>query len=279
MKFYDAHIHFLFPQPPSDLRKIFLYLEEIGLAGFVALVIAEYPSNTRTIKEMVPAGFHEDVSLEIFANQKEPFPLFKKAPHLEIVPYLDARFIETNIEEKIEMYRGLGFKGIKVLYVPEEDPVLGIRGMEQAFGRGQRESEKISSRLVESASNHGMSILVHVDLRRYGDFISEMIKAHPMTNFNIPHFGFSRREISPLLEEYGNCFTDLSSLTAFMKKEPETYLEFIGRYQDRILFGSDALIGQPEVVKSSREFLFNFIDDKALLTKILSTNYLKFHKC
>lgn len=279
MKFYDAHIHFLFRQPPSDLRNIFVYLEEIGLAGFVALIIAEYPSDTRTIKKMVPGGFHEDVSLEIFANQKEPFPLFKQAPHLKIVPYLDARFIETNIEEKIRMYRGLGYKGMKVLYVPEEDPVLGMRGMRQAFSRDRKQSEKISSRLIESASTHGMSILVHVDLRRYGDFISEMIEAHPMTNFNIPHFGFSRRRISPLMEKYGNCYTDLSSLTAFMKKEPDTYLEFMCRYQDRILFGSDALIGQPEVVQSSREFLFNFLEDKALLTKIWSTNYLKFHKC
>ncbi len=279
MKFYDAHIHFLFPQAPSDLRNVFVYLEEIGLAGFVALVIAEYPMDVRTIKKMVPEVYHEDVSLEIFANQKEPFPLFKKAPHLEIVPYLDTRFIDTGIEEKIKMYRGLGFMGIKVLYVPEEDPVSGMRGMEQAFGRDRRQSEKISSRLIESASNHGMSILVHVDLRRYGGFMSEMIKAHPMTNFNIPHFGFSRREISPFLEAYGNCYTDLSSLTAFMKKEPETYLKFIGRYQDRILFGSDALIGQPEVVQSSREFLYNFLDDKALLTKIWRTNYLKFHKC
>jgi hypothetical protein len=231
MKFYDAHIHFLFPQPPSDLKRIFVYLEEIGLAGFVALVIAEYPSDIRTIKKMAPEGFHKDVSLEILANQKEPFPLFNHAPRLEIVPYLDVRFVETNIEEKMERYRGLGFKGIKVLYVPEEDPILGMGGMKQTFGRDRKQSEKISARLIESASAHGMAILVHVDLRRYGDFISEMIKAHPMTNFNIPHFGFSRREISPLMEKCENCYTDLSSLTVFMKREPETYLEFIGRYQ------------------------------------------------
>jgi hypothetical protein len=278
IKFYDAHIHFIFQQAPSDLKNIFLYLEGIGLAGFVALVIAEYPSDMGTIRKMVPQGFHDRVSLEIFAKQKEPFLLFSQTPHLEIVPYLDARFIETNIEQKIENYRALGFKGMKLLYVPEEDSTMGLSGMQHAFGRHRKQSERITSLLIESASAHGMSILVHADLRRYSDFISEMIKAHPMTNFNIPHFGFSRREISSLLEEYENCYTDLSSLAAFVKKEPETYLEFIRRYKDKILFGSDALIGGPEVVQSTRDFFFNFLSDKALLTRVFSKNYLEFHK-
>ncbi len=278
MRFYDAHIHFLFDRPPSDLGDVFVYLEGIGLAGFVSMVIAEYPSDIKTIQKMVPEGYHQDVTLEILARQKEPLSLFNQATNLEIVPYLDARFIESNIEEKIEMYRGLGFKGMKLLYVPEEDSVLMIRGMQQAFGRNRKQSERITSLLIENASTQGMSVLLHVDLRRYGDFISEIIRGHPATNFNIPHFGFSRRKISCFLEEYENCYTDTSSLTSFVKKQPRTYLEFMRRYKDRILFGSDALIGQPETVHSAREFFLNYIDDPELLKKIFNNNYLKFHE-
>jgi predicted TIM-barrel fold metal-dependent hydrolase len=50
------------------------------------------------------------------------------------------------------------------------------------------------------------------------------------------------------------------------------------RYKDKILFGSDALIGQPETVHSAREFFLNYIDDPELLKKIFNNNYLKFHE-
>jgi predicted TIM-barrel fold metal-dependent hydrolase len=123
-----------------------------------------------------------------------------------------------------------------------------------------------------------MSVLLHADLRRYGDFISELIKGHPMTNFNIPHFGFSRRLISPLLEKYDNCYTDLSSMAPFVREAQRSYLEFIRYHQDRILFGSDAFIDQPETVRSMMEFFSSLIDDQELLTKIFNKNYLKFHK-
>ena len=277
MKFYDAHIHFFFQRPLPDLLDIGVHLEEIGLAGFDALVIDEYPEDLTTIKKMVPEGYHEGITLETFANQKDTFFAFNQAAHLKIVPYVDVRFIETNITQKIKMYRGLGFKGMKVLYVPEEDNVIGLRGMQQAFGRNRKQSERITSLLIENASTQGMTVLVHADLRRYAEFISEMIKGHPTTNFNIPHFGFSRRAISAFLEKYDNCYTDVSSLSAFMSKEPRTYLEFISRYQNRILFGSDALIDQPETVQSTMQFFFNFIDGHALSNKILHENYLKFH--
>ncbi|MGD9033539.1 MAG: amidohydrolase family protein [Desulfobacteraceae bacterium] len=277
MKFYDAHIHFFFQRPLPDLLDIGVHLEEMGLAGFDALVIDEYPEDLTTIKQMVPEGYHEGITLETFANQKKTFFAFNQASHLKIVPYIDVRFIDTNIPQKIEKYRGLGFKGMKVLYVPEEDNVIGLKGMQEAFGRNRKQSERITSLLIENASKQGMTVLVHADLRRYADFISEMIKGHPTTNFNIPHFGFSRRAISAFLEKYDNCYTDVSSLAAFISKDPRTYLEFISRYQNRILFGSDALIDQPETVQSTMQFFSNFIDDSALSHKILHENYLNFH--
>jgi len=278
IKFYDAHLHFIYNGSPSALRDIFVYLEKIGLAGFDALVIAEYPSDIRAIQKMVPEEYQEEVSLEVLSNQTEPFPLFNQVSQFDITTYIDSRFIETNIDQKIKMYRDLGFKGIKVLYVPEEDSVIKLGGMEQAFGRSREQSERISSLLIESASAQGMSILIHADLRRYGDFVSEMIKGYPMTNFNVAHFGFSRQAISPLLERYENCYTDLSSLSSFMRKEPEAYLKFINTYQNRILYGSDAMFGHPEIVGSSIEFFSKFFNDPELTKKVFSKNYFKFHK-
>ncbi len=278
MEFYDAHIHFLFKCPRSDIERILDYLAGIGLRGFDACVIAEYPSDIGTVHKMVPEGYHKDITLEVLDNQRDPFPLLKESSQIKIIPYLDARFIENNIEQKIDMYRRMGFEGLKLLYIPEKDDVLITRGMEQAFGRTLKQSEMVTSLLIENASSRDMCVLIHIDLRKYGEFVEEMIKSHPLTNFNIAHFGFSRRAIAPLLEKYDNCYTDLSSLIPFIKKAPGVYKEFIERYQGRILFGSDTLIGKPEEAKSALDFFLHYFDDQELLTKISNENYFKFHK-
>jgi hypothetical protein len=277
MDFYDAHIHFLFKGSRDSIENIFDYLARIGLKGFDAFVMAEYPHDIETVLKMVPKAYHKDVSLKILDNQRNPFPLLKKSNQMKISFCLDARFIEKDIEKKTAMYREMGFEGLKLLYVPEEDEDLGIQGMGKAFGRSLKQSEMITSLLIENAAFHSMFITIHVDLRKYGDFIEDVVKRHPLTNFNIAHFGFSRRTIAPFLEKYDNCFTDVASLAPFMRKAPVVYKEFIKRYRDRILFGSDALFGRPEEPKMGSEFFMDYLDDQGLLMKIFKDNYLKFH--
>jgi len=276
MEFYDAHIHFLFKCPRSDIKRILDYLAGIGLRGFNALVIAEYPDDIATVLKMVPEEYHKDINLEVLDNQRDPFPLLKESS--QIIPYLDARFIEKDIEKKIIMYRRMGFEGLKLLYVPEEDDVLRIQGMKQALRRSYKQSEKVTSLLIESAASQGLSILIHIDLRKHGEFIEEMIKGHPLTNFNIAHFGFSRRVIAPLLEKYDNCYSDFASLIPFMKTDSVSYLDFIKSYPNRILFASDTLIGQPQTVQDATQFISGFLKDPGLQERIFRENYLSFHK-
>jgi predicted TIM-barrel fold metal-dependent hydrolase len=107
--------------------------------------------------------------------------------------------------------------------------------------------------------------------------VGEMIRSHPRTKFNIPHFGFSRKAISSLLDNYPNCYTDLSSLRTFMEKDPDSYRKFIRRHQDRILFGSDAIVSQPENIKSALTFLEAFLNNAEIFLKLANKNYLAFH--
>jgi len=257
----------------NELKRIFGNLEKIGLAGINILVFGEFPNEINTVLKMIPGGYHPYVTQEVLENQKDPFTVINLPSHLKIVPFLDARFIESNIEEKIKMYRQRGFKGLKLLYVPEEDTMLRIGGMEKAFGRTCKQSEKITSLIIEHASSQGMSILMHADLRKYGNFVAEMIGSYPETNFNIPHFGFSRRAIAFLLDKYPNCYTDMSSLESFMEKDPVSYKGFIKQYQDRILFGNDALISQPERVQSTLKFINRFLEDMEIFHKLVNKNY------
>lgn len=273
MEYYDAHIHFFYDCSLDELQKKIGLLEKAGLAGINLLVICEFPGERETYLKMIPGAYHSHATQEALENQREPFAVFNISPHLKMVPFLDARFMERDIEEKMKRYGERGFKGLKLLYVPEEDVTFQIGGMEKTFARTVKQSEKITSSLIEQASYQRWPILMHVDLRRYGDFVEEMIKSHPGTHFNIPHFGFSRKAMSLLLDQYPNCFTDMSSLIPFMEKEPAAYKKFIQQYQDRVLFGSDAVIGEPETVLASLEFMKRFLDDMEIFHKIANKNY------
>ncbi len=276
-QFYDCHIHFYFKFPAEELKQVFGRLIQGGLMGFNALVFAEFPSDIKTVLKMVPGAYHDHISIAALEMQQDPFPYFEWAAPLKITAFADARFIVQGIEEKMAQLKQRGFQGLKLLYVPEEDTNIRVQGMEQAFGRPVKKSEEITARLIASAASQGMCVLFHVDLRRYGSFVEEMLQSHPATNFNIPHFGFSRKAIYHLLETYPNCYTDTSSLVPFMVEDPESYQSFIRQFQDRILYGSDALIGDPEHVESTQSFVGQFLDDPAIFQKLTCKNYLKFH--
>jgi len=62
-----------------------------------------------------------------------------------------------------------------------------------------------------------------------------------------------------------------------MERDPESYRNFIRRYQDRILFGSDALVSQPENIQSALKFLERFLDDAEIFFNLVNKNYLTFH--
>lgn len=278
MRIYDAHLHLLFKCSFSELQGNFAYLHEIGVAGFNALIIPEYPAALKTVRQMVPEQYHNEVDLDILYRQRDSIQIVKQVRDLTIIPFLDARYIETDIEQKFKMYHDQGFKGLKLLYVPEEDTISKFAGMENAFGRSLLKSEKITSLMVDCASHYGMPVLIHVDLRRYAEFTEELLKNHPQVNFNIAHFGFSRRNIVPLLDRYPNCYTDMASLVPYIKKKPSSYLDFVKCYQDRILFGSDALIGVPETVLKTSRFVIDWLDDMGLSEKIFYKNHLDYHK-
>ena len=63
-----------------------------------------------------------------------------------------------------------------------------------------------------------------------------------------------------------------------MEKDRDSYRDFTGRYQDRILFGSDAIIGEAENVQSALKFLEGFLGREEIFYKLVNENYLTFHR-
>jgi hypothetical protein len=62
-----------------------------------------------------------------------------------------------------------------------------------------------------------------------------------------------------------------------MEREPESYRNFIQRYQDRILLGSDAIVSQPEKAQSTIKFLERFVGNAEICFKLVNQNYMNFH--
>lgn len=276
MKSYDAHVHIhtLSMDIPAGLSMV----QQYDIIGFAALIYPDYPEDLSLIRKMMPSFFHDRISHENFATEKEFLPIAaEKAKNLEILPYIDTRFIETGAEATIKRCWEAGWKGLKIIYVPEECPVLNIGGMAQAFGRSLKASETYVTEQIETASKLGMPVLLHADLRRYADFSSKLLEMYPETNFNIAHFGFSRREITQFLNKYPNCYSDSSALTPYMKQEPKNYRDFISHYADRILFGSDALFCYPETLLAEKKAMMDLFDDPEILNKIFVENYRRFH--
>ena len=276
-EWYDAHIHFFYSCSNNEILSAFRDLEEKGLVGFDALVFAEIPTETETIFTIVPGAYHEHITPQVIENQRDPFTVIKQAAPLKIIPFADARFVRSDAHQKVQRFKQKGYQGIKLLYVPEEEVELEIGGMEKAFGRSVRESEAITALLIDGASSHGMLVLFHADLRKYGGFVEEMVRSHPKTNFNIPHFGSSRKLMSVLMDRYSNCYTDVSSLPPFMQRDPSSYRDFVTDYQDRILFGSDGVLSRPEEIESALEFLRKFLDEDEVFDKLVRQNFLRFH--
>ena len=98
-----------------------------------------------------------------------------------------------------------------------------------------------------------------------------------MHEFQPPSFGFSRRLISSLLDKYPNCYTDLSSIIPFMEKDAASYKGFIQNHQDKILFGSDALVDQLDQIESALKSVRRFLEDEEIFDKVVKKNYEAFH--
>jgi hypothetical protein len=66
-------------------------------------------------------------------------------------------------------------------------------------------------------------------------------------------------------------------MVPFMKKDAASYKSFIQRYYDKILFGSDALIDQPDQIQSALKSVRRILGDDGILHKVMNRNYNLFH--
>ena len=253
------------------------YLNLPGFLGGGFIVLEEIPQGRDRILMMVPQAYHHLVTPELMTPAEELLHWMSGLDPLKMYSYLDTRFFTPRHVADLDRYIRKGYAAVKVLYIPEEDEFIGVEGWERALGRKLSDSEQLMADLAAGCDRLKLPMLFHVDLRRYGAFTEDLVKSYPKIRFNIPHFGSSRKKMADFLNRFENVYTDFSSLLPFMQQAPEAYLEFIEEFSDRVLFGSDATFGLPNMVEEYVEYIEGFLEGD-LKDRIVRRNFEKFHE-
>lgn len=159
-----------------------------------------------------------------------------------IVPLIDTRYLWGDIPAVLGRYLRQGFRGIKGVYLPDPGNDLGVKGVPDTFGITVSEYRKREWEIFSFAETNDLTVLYHIDARRYGDTLAALLSDFPRVRVNIPHFGIGRKAFAPFLGRYPNVFTDFSGLLSHMRENLASYRDFIMEYQDRVCFGSDAIL-------------------------------------
>lgn len=239
MNYIDAHVHFFVPS-----QRIYqVYLDILGdrnLEKVFALVFSSDALDIEKTRRLVPKhvkgfvkGLTEFRSCETFFEFVNRYALSQK-----VMPFIDDRALVKNVRETLDGYRKMGFAGIKSFYLPERDEYY-IDSFTDVFSISLADYQKAQREMFSFAGEHGMPVIYHTSVRKYPDFIEGLLKEFKDVKICIPHFGYSRRSIAPMLEKYENFYTDISSLLGLMKKQKEEYMEFMDKYRDKILLGTD----------------------------------------
>ncbi len=257
MGLVDVHFHFI--TVPEYLAVYRQHLETLERA--VLLVFSSPGLKYGEIRHMVPniaksfvgnhfkalakkaghdaGAFAEKVGTYDLAD---PFARWWKESGMEkrLIPFIDDRDFRAVSETRFEAYRKMGFEGIKTFYIPDYDDA-GMKGYPGVLGMTRENYKAGVRRLFDFAAARDMPVLCHVDLRRNSDVILESLEAHPALRLDIPHFGYARPLIGPLLEKYENLYSDVSSMMPVMREKTASYMEFIEKHKEKILLGTEGL--------------------------------------
>ncbi|MEM3086873.1 MAG: amidohydrolase family protein [Halobacteria archaeon] len=266
MGLVDVHFHFI--AVPEYLAVYRQHLETLDRA--VLLVFSSPGLKYREIQHMVPnmaksfVGNHFKAlaknageEAEAFADRAGTYDLAGSFARWwrgagmdrKTIPFIDDRDFRTLDERRLEAYRKQGFAGIKTFYIPDYDDA-GMKGYPEVLGMGRDEYRASVRRLFDFAAARDMPVLCHVDLRRNSDLMKEVLDAHPNLHLDIPHFGYARPLMGPMLEKYENLYSDVSSLMPVMKEKTASYMEFIEKHREKILLGTEGLpVSAGEFVK------------------------------
>lgn len=221
----NAHEHF---QSTAEVPKFLKAMRENGVER---TVIVGSPEAT-ILSGRVGFSGEEKYNLEVLkiANTHPD--------HFMVFPTIDVRDPEKL--EKLKRYIQMGGRGLKLYSghtmfheIPLDDP-----GMLPVY---------------EYCETHHIPVLFHVNTGYYQQEFENVLRQFPKLRINCPHFcmaSIATNRFEHLMDTYPNLYTDISfgfmdylrAGLSRISRDPEKYQRIIGKYQDRIFFGTDMVV-------------------------------------
>lgn len=172
---------------------------------------------------------------------------------------------DKNNEELLKIIEAYPNKFIAFCTIKPEDPEKlnklknciskGAKGLKLYTGHSLFHTIPLNDPLMDEiysyVEENKIPITFHVNGGKYKSEFEEVLKKHPNIIVNCAHFcllSLKLDELSYLLDTYPNLYIDIS-FGSFaqeglerLSKDPERYRNFIVKYSNRILFGTDLVI-------------------------------------
>jgi predicted TIM-barrel fold metal-dependent hydrolase len=174
----------------------------------------------------------------------------------QIIPFCTIDEADPHAAELVEQYILEGAKGIKLI-----------------GGHPQYYDEPLNSenmyRVYEKAREYGVPILIHgsiINIPGLKDQLDQVYGDFPEVTFIHAHYGSTIMSginldlTAELLDKHPNLYIDLSMgggiarYHKYLKQDLETIKDFVIKYQDRILFGSDMIL---RLANNDFDFLYD----------------------
>ncbi len=267
----DVHCHGLTgleqgPLVASGLSR----LRRAGVSQLAVMCLVNTRFNAEEMAGLIPAGFanrgdprcYEVDALLQFAQQNEGM----------LLPMVDTRCMSGSVPEQLHAYLAQGFRGIKGLYLADTDNDLNLSSIPELFGISADEYHDREWQIFSFAEANNLPVLYHMDVHRYQEVALAILEDFPLLRINFPHFGISRKALRKLLDNFPNVYTDIAFMRPHILNNPESYRDFIRHYPDRVCFGTDALLYQPEIVLQYIDLVRSLQLTEDLESGIFSTN-------
>jgi hypothetical protein len=156
-------------------------------------------------------------------------------PEFDLIPQLDV--LRGEALDRLEDVLGEGVAAVKIVHDPD------------LVDQDQGVLESDHADLLARLAGDGVPAIVHLDLRRSEQWLRRMLVDLPRLRLTIAHLGYSRTRMGPILDEFENVVGDIANLAAHIEAKPDSYRPFLDRYAGRIVFGSDAFLGDLSAVE------------------------------
>ncbi len=243
----DVHCHcFVGPKQAELVAGGLRRLRRAGVAGLAVMGLFNPRPDPDDILRLIPEGF-PNLGDPRFNEADTLLRLVDRHPDM-LVPMIDTRCLDGEVRPLLQGWLERGFRGIKGLYLADDRNDLNLAGVPAVFGISRQQYHRREWEIFAFAEAHDLPVVYHMDARLYGDVMRAILDDFPRLRINFPHFGIGRRAFAPILENYPNTYTDIAYMRPHINASPASYRDFICHYPDRVCFGSDALLHQPQIV-------------------------------